>query len=137
MSLLGFFSKKDKIPLSVSDASSAITQQLDSARSKYSSKESFEDALASSNVLLFIHGFICYFVTKHGLKRPEQIWAVNVLTLEGSFGRELGTRLILALQRALHEAENSRWIDEGGNAARFFDKEKMKLLAAFLEGAAR
>jgi hypothetical protein len=135
--LLGFFSRQDRIPLAVSDSHQAISPQLAAVRAKYSSEQAFEDALASSSILLFIHGFVCYFAQKHGLGRPEYIWAVNVQAFEEAFGKQLGTRLILGLQRALHEADDVQWIEEGEKAARYFDKEKLHLLAAFLERAAQ
>ena len=135
MSLFGLFSSKDKIPSAVNDSQQAITPQLTDVHGKYSSPQMFEDALGSSSTLLFIHGFVCYFAQKHRLHRPEDIWAVNVLTFEEVFGKQLGTKFILGLQRALHEAGASEWIEEGKNAARYYDKEKMHLLAAFLEGS--
>lgn len=137
MGMFGLFSGKEKISSAVSDSHRAISPQLKAARAKYSAPQAFEDSLGSSSVLLFIHGFVNYFAMKHGLRRPEYVWAVNVQTFEQVFGKPLGNKLILGLQRSLEEADTPRWVEEGETAARHFDKENMQLLAAFLEGAAR
>lgn len=136
MGLLSWFSNQDRIPEAVAEATAAITPQLSNARKKYKSDRTFEDSLLSNGTVLLVHGFIVHFVDKKKIRGPHLIWAANVLTFEQSFGRKLGSEMVLLLQKALHDSDAALWIKEGRNAARDFDRDGLPLLAAFLEGKA-
>jgi hypothetical protein len=134
--LFGWFSNEDKIPLAVADAKNAICVQVEAVRVKYSSRESLEQKLGDDEVVLFIHGFVNYYARRHRLRRPEFIWVTNVRAFEAAFGFSLGSRMILTLQKSLADSDALPWVKEGWNAAYYFAKRDLALLAAFLEGGA-
>lgn len=138
MGIFNLFFKSSRVPAAAAEAAASLSHQIGVARHHYSSEGALTEALTSTNVLLFMHGFISYYSAKRGLDSFTHMWAVNVKALEKVFGSELGNRLILGLQDALQGIDqNPVWFDEGFGAARFADSKGLTLLASFLEGMRR
>lgn len=136
MALFGFFRSQNKLPIIVQEAAAAMKPQVGLARKFYSSRSAFEAQLASEATSAFLHGFVLLFAAKHGVKKPELLWAATIQSFDQVFGSQLSGLIISALQRTLSDGSAKRWIDEGAGAAREFDKSQLNLLTAFLEGAA-
>lgn len=136
MGLFGILSGKNKLPAVVSDSAAGIKPQIEAALQFYSSAAAFESKLASGNTAAFLHGFVLYFASKHGVKAPEQLWAATVQTFDKVFGGSLSEAIVMSLQRALREGTADHWISEGAGAAKYFDSDRLNLLASFLEGGA-
>lgn len=136
MTLFRLFSKTKRIPTAVAEAVASLSHQIHAARKFFPTEHSLEETLKSSNVLLFVHGFISYYAIKHGLNSSTHVWTVTIKTMEDTFSSGLGNTMILALQGALHHPEyNPTWFDEGVGAANYADTKGMTLLASFLQGA--
>lgn len=136
MGLFGIFGGKHKLPAVVDESAAGIKPQIDAARRFYSSAAAFDSKLASENTAAFLHGFVLYFASKHGVKAPDLVWAATVQSFDQVFGGRLSGAIVMSLQRALRNGTADHWISEGAGAAKYFDNERIDLLTSFLEGGA-
>lgn len=136
MGLFGIFSGKNKLSAVVSESAAGMKPQIEAARRFYSSAAAFESKLASENTAAFLHGFVLYFASKHGVKAPELLWAATIQSFDKVFGGGLSGAIVMSLQRSLREGTADHWISEGAGAAQYFDSDQLNLLTSFLEGGA-
>ncbi len=123
----------DAAPRAVMEAKAAISTQLSAAIVHYRTPQDFDDALASTQVVEFLQGFVLYFAEKHRLKGPRAS-VVLVETFRGTFGQPQASRMLAALRDVISKGGVGRRSADGFQAARDFDKDGFPLLAAFLKG---
>lgn len=128
--------EKQRLAVTIQDCTAGMAPQFDTARQAFSSRYEFEKCLGSKSTVLFLFGFVLFFAGKHGIKSQELIWAVTVKSFANVLGDRLSGSAISGLQQALRNEEEGQWIDEGVNAAKFYENERLPLLAYFLEGMA-
>jgi hypothetical protein len=136
MGLFGFFSEKNKLSVIVEESAASMKPQIKAAGKFYSSAVAFDAKLRSESTAAFLHGFILFFASKHGVKSPELLWAATVQTFDQVFGSRVSGSIVMSLQRTLRDGTADHWISEGAGAAKYFDSDRIDLLTSFLEGGA-
>jgi len=90
------------------------------------------DKLNSEGTLCLLHGFITFYSQKYHLKKPEHKLAATLRVFTNLFGEKASTKMIQTLQTAMRDQANWNYLTEGENAAKYFEKDGLQLVAAFL-----
>ncbi|MEX2150004.1 MAG: hypothetical protein WD793_07305 [Steroidobacteraceae bacterium] len=88
--------------------------------------------LTSAAPLLLLHGFVCFYAKKYRIKRNDHQVAVTFKVFKSFFGDEVAGAMKSALREQLCNAGDLRMLKEGENAAAYYQREGLQLIAAFL-----
>lgn len=88
--------------------------------------------LTLAPTLCLLHGFITFYSLKYHLKKAEHKLTVTLRVFNNLFGKKAAEEMIDALQIAMRDKSNVLYLSEGGNAAKYYEKEGLKLVSAFL-----
>ena len=116
----------------VKNAESALRPQVNKLLILDSGSEKGMEKLNSAGTLCLLHGFISFYSQKYKLKNPEEKLAATLRVFSNLFGEQAGGKMIQTLQSVMRVQQNWMYLSEGENAAKYYEKDGMHLVAAFL-----